>query len=75
MPWLRRDVIWQIAERECFRFHFQLDLRVNVRGVQGDMPEPSHQNNAMSTTGTAKLMCSQYQEDALIAGGCETIAT
>jgi len=41
MPGLRRDVIWQIAERECFRFHFQVDLRVNVRGVQGDMPEPS----------------------------------
>ena len=41
MPWLRRDVIWQITERECFRFHFQVDLRVNVRGVQGDMPEPS----------------------------------
>ena len=40
MPGLRRDVIWQIAERECFRFHFQVDLRVNVRGVQGDMPEP-----------------------------------
>ena len=30
MPGLRRDVIWQIAERECFRFHFQVDLRVNV---------------------------------------------
>src|SRR6266481_1098868 len=41
MPGLRRDVIWQIAERECFRFHFQVDLRVNVRGVQGDMSEPS----------------------------------
>ena len=41
MPGFRRDVIWQIAERECFRFHFQVDLRVNVRGVQGDMPEPS----------------------------------
>jgi hypothetical protein len=41
VPGLRRDVIWQIAERECFRFHFQVDLRVNVRGVQGDMPEPS----------------------------------
>ena len=41
MPGLRRDVIWQIAERECFRFHFQVDLRVNMRGVQGDMPEPS----------------------------------
>jgi hypothetical protein len=40
MPGLRRDVIWQIAERESFRFHFQVDLRVNVRGVQGDMPEP-----------------------------------
>ena len=38
---LRRDVIWQIAEHECFRFHFQVDVRVNVRGVQGDMPEPS----------------------------------
>jgi hypothetical protein len=24
MPGLRRDVIWQIAERECFRFHFQV---------------------------------------------------
>jgi hypothetical protein len=41
MPGLRRDVIWQIAERECFRFHFQVDVRVNIRGVQGDMPEPS----------------------------------
>ena len=40
MPGLGRDVIWQIAERECFRFHFQVDLRVNVRGVQGDMTEP-----------------------------------
>jgi hypothetical protein len=37
MPGLRRDVIWQIAERECFRFHFQVDVRVNVRGVQGDI--------------------------------------
>ena len=26
-------------------------------------------------TGEAKLMCSQYQEDALMAGICETIAT
>src|SRR5260370_1107050 len=40
MPGLGRDVIWQIAERECFRFHFQVDLRVNVGGVQGDVPEP-----------------------------------
>ncbi len=38
MPGLRRDVIWQTAERERFRFrfHFQVDLRVNVRGVQAD---------------------------------------
>ena len=41
MPGFRRHVIWQIAERECFRFHFQVDLRVNVRGVQGYMPKPS----------------------------------
>ena len=27
----------------------------------------------MSATGRAKLMCSQYQENALIAGSCETI--
>ena len=40
MPALCRDVVWQIAERECFCLHFQVDLRVNVRGVQGDMPEP-----------------------------------
>ena len=40
MPGLGRDVVWQIAERECFRLHFQVDLRVNVRGVQGNMPEP-----------------------------------
>jgi hypothetical protein len=40
MPGLGRDVVWQIAERECFRLHFQVDLRVNVRGFQGDMPEP-----------------------------------
>ncbi len=37
MPRLGHDVVWQIAERECFRLHFQVDLRVNVRGVQGDM--------------------------------------
>jgi hypothetical protein len=42
MPGLRRDLIWQIAERE---------------------------------RGNAKLMCSKYQEDALIAGNCETNAT
>src|SRR5260370_8341326 len=41
MPRFCGHVIWQIAERECFRFHFQVDLRVNVRGVQGDMPKPS----------------------------------
>ena len=41
MPGFRRDLIWQIAERERFRFHFQVDLRVKVRGVQGDMPQPS----------------------------------
>jgi hypothetical protein len=29
----------------------------------------------MSATGKAKLMCSQYQADALIAGSGETIAT
>ena len=40
MPGLGRDVVWQIAERECFRLHFQVDLRVNVRGVQGNMPKP-----------------------------------
>ena len=40
MPGLGRDVVWQIAERECFRLHLQVDLRVDVRGVQGDMPEP-----------------------------------
>jgi hypothetical protein len=34
MPGLRRDVIWQIAERECFRFHFQVNLRVNVRNIK-----------------------------------------
>jgi len=38
MPGLRHDVIWQIAERECFRFHFQVDLRVNVRGVKETCP-------------------------------------
>ena len=41
MPRFCGHFIWQIAERECFRFHFQIDLRVNVRGVQGDMPKPS----------------------------------
>jgi hypothetical protein len=41
MPTFCGHFIWQIAERECFRFHFQVDLRVNVRGVQGDMPKPS----------------------------------
>src|ERR1700676_397097 len=40
MPGLGSDVVWQIAERECFRFHSQVHLRVNVRGVQGNMPEP-----------------------------------
>jgi hypothetical protein len=40
MPGLGRDVVWQIAERECFRLHFQVDFRVNVRGVQGNMPKP-----------------------------------
>jgi len=40
MPGLDRDVVWQIAERECSRLHFQVDLRVNVRGVQGNMPKP-----------------------------------
>jgi hypothetical protein len=40
MPGLGCDVVWQIAESECFRLHFQVDLRVNVRGVQGDVPEP-----------------------------------
>jgi hypothetical protein len=24
----------QIAERECFRFHFQVNLRVNVRNIK-----------------------------------------
>jgi hypothetical protein len=41
MPGFRRDLIGQIAEREGFHFHFQVDLRVNVRGVQGDMPQPN----------------------------------
>jgi hypothetical protein len=41
MPGFGCDLIWQIAEGEGFRFHFQVDLRVEVRGVQGDMPKPS----------------------------------
>jgi hypothetical protein len=41
MPRFCDHFIWQIAERECIRFHFQVDLRVNVRGVQGDMPQAS----------------------------------
>ena len=41
MPRFCRDVIWQIAERECFGFHLQVDLGINVRGVHGDMPQPS----------------------------------
>jgi hypothetical protein len=39
MAELCRHVIGQIAERECFRFHFQVNLRANVRGVQRDMPD------------------------------------
>jgi hypothetical protein len=54
MPGFRRDVIWQIAEREGLRFHFQVDLRVNVRGVQGDMPEPSP--DSIDVHAGAKLM-------------------
>src|SRR6266403_5624527 len=63
MPGLRRDVIWQIAERECFRFHFQVDLRVNVRGVQGDMPEPSP--DGIDVDAGAKQMPNNYSSPQL----------
>jgi hypothetical protein len=51
MPGLGRDVVWQIAERECFRFHFQVDLRVNVRGVQGDMENDGRLEHAQQMAG------------------------
>jgi hypothetical protein len=41
MPRTYGNLIRQIAERECLRFYLQVDLRVNVCSVQGDVPEPS----------------------------------
>ena len=63
MPGLGRDVVWQIAERECFRLHFQVDLRVNVRGVQGDMPEPSP--DGIDVDAGAKQMPNNYSSPQL----------
>jgi hypothetical protein len=41
MPRSRSRITRQVAERECFLFHREVDLRVNMGGVQGDVPEPS----------------------------------
>ena len=41
MPRSRSRITRQVAERERFLFHREVDLRVNMGGVQGDVPKPS----------------------------------